>query len=361
MESETKMYIAGMGMTTPLGSSAEMTEVAVNAGISAYKLSGYENQQGQPISMTRVPDELLSSLQVDIDIGTYYREQYDRIIKLAIFALQDTLSGLQCDHAKIKQALPLILATSEPDSQSKPIDIGLLINQVNRLSEVQLDAQRVHSVPQGRAAGIGALALAYRYLDELKYDYVLVGGSDSYWNIDQINQLDIEQRLLSKNNTNGFAPGEAAGFILLTRHANKALMFNGHIIKLHPPGVSEEVGHMYSQLCYKGQGLDLAFKQALSFHASSPVSTIYSSMNGEHFWAKEYSVATIRNKKKFKDEYLTEHPADCYGDLGAATGSILIALSAMRLFKQAQPDAHLVYSSSDGASRAAVCVEKIAL
>ena len=54
-----------------------------------------------------------------------------------------------------------------------------------------------------------------------------------------------------------------------------------------------------------------------------------------------------------------EHPADCFGDLGIATGSVLIGLAATQLLRQPGLATHMVYSSSDGPRRATVLVEKI--
>ena len=82
-------------------------------------------------------------------------------------------------------------------------------------------------------------------------------------------------------------------------------------------------------------------------------------MNGEHHWAKEYGVAYARNREFFHDLVKIEHPADCHGDLGSATGPVLTGLAAEALFRQNGPATHLVYSSSDGATRAAVRVEKL--
>ena len=87
--------------------------------------------------------------------------------------------------------------------------------------------------------------------------------------------------------------------------------------------------------------------------------SIYSSMNGENHWAKEYGVACLRNSHAFKDPVYTEHPADCYGDLGSATATVLISLAAEHLFKNTEAQAHLVYSSSDTAKRGAIVLQKL--
>jgi len=86
------------------------------------------------------------------------------------------------------------------------------------------------------------------------------------------------------------------GFLLLTRHPERALTQSNHIIALCPPGSSQEPGHLLSDETYRGDGLDAAFKQALSEHAGEGIHTIYASMNGENYWAKEFGVAYLRNK-----------------------------------------------------------------
>ena len=115
---------------------------------------------------------------------------------------------------------------------------------------------------------------------------------------------------------------------------------------------------VYSQAAHKGEGLDQAFKQALNPQLAKPVNVIFSSMNGENYWAKEYGVAVIRNKQALTENFTIEHPADCYGEIGVATAGVLIGLSAMQLFKRPQEHVHLVYSSADGPGRAALCLEK---
>jgi 3-oxoacyl-[acyl-carrier-protein] synthase-1 len=107
--------------------------------------------------------------------------------------------------------------------------------------------------------------------------------------------------------------------------------------------------------------LHQAVIKALSQHQQKNITAIDSSMNGEQFWTKELGVIMARHHKLFNDDTRIEHPADCYGDLGVATGPILIALAASQLKQQAGPAAHIVCSSSDTAWRAALLMEKVAL
>lgn len=354
MPDSEPIYIAGMGMVTPIGANVEMTAAAIAAQISAYQSSDYFSVQNrQPFTMTAVPREFLDAIEAEIDEGSHYSEQAENIIKMAIQALREAVSDLPPNLA-----LPLLLAMPEAVPSGNYIAPELLLKNLLGQQDLPLSADNAHFLRSGRAAGIEGISLARRYLYEQGEDYVLLGGSDSYWSFPRLNELDEAQRVLTPVCKDGFAPGEAAGFILLTARAELAMQQENHIVNLSGSGASAESGHLYSQLPYLGNGLDQAFKQALGGYEGGVIDSIYTSMNGENHAAKEYGVAYLRSKKRFHSEVRVEHPADCYGDLGAATGPILIALSARDLLKQPQANAHLVYSSSDGPSRAAVLLER---
>ncbi|MCF6336675.1 MAG: hypothetical protein L3J84_01805 [Gammaproteobacteria bacterium] len=356
-----KAYIAGIGMITSIGADTEMTAAAINADYSGYRISGYRTRKGQPITLAEVPDELFSTFPEGINGGDHYSDHSDRMIKMSLIAINEALAT-PTGNQTITQPIPLVLVMPEPQTNVDDIDYSLLIKNLIKYGELPLSPELVTRTHTGRAGGIQGLDWVFRYLYELDYDYVLLGGSDCYLNHPRLEQLDAAQRLLAPGVMDGFTPGEGAGFLLLTRHPQQALSQNNHIIALHPPGIGEEPGHLHddSDRPYRGDGLDQAFKKALVENPGNNIHTIYSSMNGEHYWAKECSVALLRNEAHLQERITVAHPADCYGDLGAATGSVLIGLAAQQLLKQPGPATHLVYSSADGPLRAAVRVEKIA-
>lgn len=357
MNNQTKAYIAGIGMVTPLGFNSAMTSAAVRAGISSYASSDqYHNHAGEPITLSLVPDGLFAT-PFEIDEGDDYSAQYDRIIKLSILALGDIFN-----RHPIDRPVPLILTMAEPQAGVVPPPTTLLtqnlLNQ-NIRPNLRLARNSVHPTYTGRAGGIEGLDLAFRYLHDAGEDYVLVGGSDSHLDGGRLHRLDEQRRLLAPGSADGFAPGEGGAFILLTRHPERALCRHGQIVALSPPGIANEPGHLFSDEPYRGEGLDQAFKKALKGYTGGAIRTVYTSMNGEHHWAKEYGVAMIRNAPHFHEKVKTEHPADCYGDLGAATGSALIGLAAEQLFEQ-KGAACLVYGASDNGWRAATLMETVA-
>lgn len=346
-------YIAGIGMITAIGADAKMTAAAVKAGVNQFEASEYDNQARESITMAGVPEEVFETLSFEIDEGVYYSGLYDRVIKMAIVAAREACAG-----QSIEGDIPMVLAIPEAVEGINHITAESLVRNLALQPDLPIDANHVRCLHSGRAAGIEALDMAGRIMRDLDQDYVLVGASDSYWHLPLIAHLDAEQRVLAPGVMDGFVPGEGAGFLLLCRDADKALVEADHVIALYQPGLSAESGHLYSELPYRGDGLSEAFRLALNGHNAHSIPTIYASQNGEHFWAREYGVALLRNQPSFDAEVLLEHPADCYGDLGVATGPVLIGLCAQDLWQQPGPVTHLVYSSSDSAARAALRVEK---
>ena len=351
MSEQPKLYIAGIGMITPVGFDTASTAAAVKAGISGYEASSNFIGEEQPITMTRIPPDALKALDIPIDEGYYEK----RIIKMAIIAMKEALSAYQGD-----KPIPLVLAMPETHHDVTYIDTEVFIKNLLAQEDLPLRANQIHCLMGGRAAGISGLNWVNQYFNEHNADYVLLGGSDSYWVYPRLGVLGEAGRLLAPENMDGFAPGEGAGFLLLTRHRQKAMAFNKHIVALSLPGCAQEAGHLSSDEPYRGEGLDAAFKQILAEQPCESIHSIYSSMNGEQHWAKEYGVAYMRNKKYFREDVTIEHPAEYYGDLGAATAPVLIGLAAMNLVTKPDYATHLVYSSSDGAARAAVRVERMA-
>jgi len=354
--SERKLYIANMGLVSSLGVDVESTVAAVNAGISAYGATRYENSNGEPVTMALVPEDIFNEIDLEIDLeideGDRYNERHDHITIMAVVALNEA-----CGKHETEKAVPLVMAMSEYQFDNE--GLAPLIENLAASAKTWIDPALSRTIYSGRAAGIEAIEMAFNYLYDTEYKFILIGGSDSYLEDELLDKLDQKRRLLTAGANNGFAPGEAAGFLLLTKHIELANVQDGHVIALNPPGVSDELGHMYSQEPYRGDGLDSAFKGALINHQQKNISSIYSSLNGENFWAKELGVAQLRNKKSLSDEVQVEHPVDCFGDLGAATAPVLISVAAQDLLNSKEANAHLVYSSSDSAKRGAIVVEKL--
>jgi len=346
-----KLYIAGTGMITPVGGNTVMTLAAVNAGINEYHASSVCNKQGKPMTVTKVPDGALPPLHDDLKkIQLTGREK--RLIRLAAPALEEVLSQYPLD-----QPLPLFLAGPETIHNNIKATTAKLLTYIKIQTNANIDLPSSRYFAAGRAGLIGAIDLAFRYFSATNATYVVVGGVDSYLDAAILGNLDTEDRILAEDMADSFAPGEGASFLLLRNPAIPGDEVQGGAV-LFEPGIAAEQGHRYSNEPYLGQGLADAFNLAIANGSGEKISTIFSTMNGENFFAKEFGVATIRNQSAFHEKCKHEHPIDCFGDMGAATAAVLIALAQHRLLKSKIMTQNLVYCSSDISSRAAVCISK---
>lgn len=342
--------VSALGVVTAVGDSAKQTYTSVMAGINRYQQSEHINNQFEPIVMALLPDEVLPPLAPSIGDDKNITPRKARILQLADVALKQCLKSLP------KNAVPVPLYFAGPETHPQmPLAVSdAFIGALKEQTGAPIDVISSRLFPHGRAAGIIALHAAMQELASGNSPYVLVGGADTFNDEDLLVQLMGEDRTLASGIMDGFAPGEGAAFLLLSAETTAGPA----LAKLMPPGAAEEPGHRYSNEPYLGEGLSKALSMALE-NVDEPVRTVYSSLNGENHGAKEWGVAYTRNTNAIHSEFELLHPADCFGDTGAAVGPILLALAAMGFQSGDLAEPALVWASSDGPKRSAVCVTSI--
>lgn len=336
------------GMVCALGSHSELVCAAVKAGISGYTTSGILNRRNKEIVMAQVSRESLLPLPDEFAGLNQQKPGHTFMVQLAATALLDCLNGTARDYP-----MPVFMACPEPLPKKKARIEASFIQDLKALSKCNIDVANSRCVHEGRAGGITALDIAYKYFRATGKEFALIGGVDSYRYFDsQLEYLDKAQRLLAEGVADGFAPGEGASFVLVASpKACKKYSLTPKLF-LGQPGSGLESGHRYSGEPYRGDGLSQAFTNALVVATpNQSLTNIYSSLNGESFGAKELGVAQIRHRKYFDDSVIINHPADCFGDIGAAMAPMMFGLIANN---EKQPS--LVYCSADGPQRGAVCV-----
>jgi 3-oxoacyl-[acyl-carrier-protein] synthase I len=336
-------WLRRVGMFTPVGVNSAETATSIRAGISRYGESSVLNRRFDPMTMALLPEEIIEPLVASLDSETLTSRQR-RMIRLAAPALREATEEMS-DGA----STPLLLAGPEPyPDRPEPADETLL-DYIATQSNVEFDRGNSRYFPFGRAGGMQALEAAFAHF-AAGGQTALVGGVDSHLDLYLLSQLDADGRVLAAGVMDGFAPGEGAVFLSLS--ADSAA---GALAELHAPALAEEPGHRHSDEPYLGSGLSEAVTGALAACAE-PVQTVFASFNGESFFGKEWGVASTRNSAGLGDEIRIEHPADCVGDQGAAFGPLMIGLAALGMQNGYLPAPSLVWCSSEGASRGAVCV-----
>lgn len=249
---------------------------------------------------------------------------------------------------QLEQALdrrvPLYLALPDANPNCRPYAERGLVDQLAQQAQIELDFGASKSFAHGRAGGLYALAAA---LSELRAgrEAVLVGGIDTPLDLTGLAKLDAERRLLGPDVKDGFVPGEAAAFLLLERGSARATR---GLTKVVAVGTAEDAGHRYSEAPALGEGLAHALDVAVAqLSAAPPIKTCFAGLNGESFGAKAWGVAHIRHHERFDPTLYFEHPADSFGDVGAAMGPLLMTLADEALRAGHRPGPMLVWAASD--------------
>jgi 3-oxoacyl-[acyl-carrier-protein] synthase-1 len=252
--------------------------------------------------------------------------------------------------------LPLIVGLP-PSRPGRPVDLDSELAQrfTSRLGGgTTLTA--VRTIPTGHASGLAALEQAWRLIRSKEIELCLVGGVDSYDHPDTYEWLDEFEQLHSNSNTWGFIPGQAAGFVLLSSSdfADKHKLPNlGEVVQV---ALTREENLIKTDAVCLGEGLSSAVRQVCGALPADqrPIHQTYCDLNGERYRAAEFGYTLTRTGDSFADAGEYTAPADCWGDVGAASVPLFIGLAVAAGQKDyAIGPNTLIWASSESGERAA--------
>lgn len=329
-----------------IGSGTDQVWASARAGIARIGNSHVMDKHFEPIQMGLVPEDGLGALTPEID-GLPLPSRARRMLRLAA-------PSFQAVGKDLGRPVPVFIGLPALAPKDAPWIVHVPA-YLQKLTDVPVDLQRSAIVPHGRAAGLMALELAMTAVSTDPSATVIVGGVDSFLDLRLLATLDQEQRILGPRVMDGFIPGEGAAFFALSGPAARSA---GPRVVVNGVGSAMDEGHRYGTAPAKGEGLDLALKQLRqrAGQLPGPIGTTFAGFNGESFDAKMWGVARLRNNDMFTPSMVIEHPADKYGDAGAATGAILLALAAKSLSIGARQGPALVWAASDREPRACAVV-----
>lgn len=330
--------VISVGAQTAIGLTAPATAAAVRASISGFEEHPYMiDKAGEPMIVAAACSETLDGVE--------------RWVHLARCAALEALTPLEyLIHLGTQSGLIVGLPASRP---GLPPDLAPTIQKY--LSELW-DFRVVETIACGHAASLLAIKRAMHWIQSGQVNWCLVGGVDSYMHAETLEWLDEHEYLNSQVNKFGFIPGEAAGFCLLVscqtaRHFKLNIL--AHIVAV--ASASENNTINTDTVCI-GEGLSHAFSQVLN--AIDPIETqihqVFCDLNGQRYRADEYGFSVLRTREYFIDPSDFIAPAECWGDVGAATGVLLVNLVTAAAQKgYALGSYSLLWSSSESGERCA--------
>lgn len=332
--------LLGCGMRTPIGPNRTSSAAAFRAGISSFAEHPFMvDRFGQPMVVTC--DHGLNPSISGVE----------RLAAMAISAAEEALAPI----AGQRERVSILLSFGEA---RHGLDAGMCTavsdRLVHKLSDSIVPTELEHWM-SGHAGGIEGMVTGSNLITTGKANYVLVGGIDSYLMEDTLEWLDEIEQLHSERNIYGFCPGEAAGFVLLSSPS-----IAGTGLKIAGTGSSHERNLIKTEEICLGEGLAATFKAATdSIAEGRTIDRILCDMNGERYRGNEYGFAILKTAGIFKAAADFESPADCWGDVGAASGPLNAGLAIEAVARgYAIGPLTMIWASSESGRRAAVVVEQ---
>ncbi|MGG5820266.1 hypothetical protein [Falsiroseomonas sp. HW251] len=250
-------------------------------------------------------------------------EPWRGLAKLARMAARAVTECLAATAPLPPDRVPVLLAVAEPERPGRPEGLDRLIFEL--MEQVLGHKLHPHSriLPQGRIGGAVALLGARRMLVEGSHPRIVVAGVDSLLSGPALMAWQDADRLLTRDNSNGFIPGEAAGAVLLAPHTEDAaadLLIRGF-------GFAKEPAPLGSGKPLRAEGLVQAIRAALA-EADLPLHACdarITDASGEQYRFKEAALALTRLLRERKPRFDLWHLADCTGEVGAATVPAMLA------------------------------------
>jgi 3-oxoacyl-[acyl-carrier-protein] synthase I len=346
------VVVVGVGMMTAVGLSAPETAASVRAATMRFTETPIRDHRFEPFTLAEVLEDGLPELEAGLAVTLGLTSREMRMLRLGTLPLGECLKSMKSNGVRP----PLLLSLPET-STTRPLDRGAFLKRFWQQSKGAFDVARSDASHVGRAGGLTAIGRAVELIRSGQASFGVAGGIDTYRDLYVLGALDMERRVKSAVHADGFVPGEGAGFVLLASRAAAASAGVAPLASISPVAQGVEEGYLYSEKPYRGDGLAGAIRRLIQTGAAdAPIQEVYSSMNGESHWGKEWGVSFIRNRGAFVPGYGMHHPADCFGDTGAACGPIMVGLAAIAIQSGYRRGPNLVYCSSDRAQRAALTV-----
>ncbi len=335
--------IVHYGAHTPVGIDAVESISSCRAGLTRLTIyPEYEDKNWKPVtvgSIGYIPDTLDYSV---------------RFIDICWPALEEALNPFE---KKLKKPLkiPVLIGMPEPRPGLPDSMDSLLLDSVKKLGRIKDLNLEVQFIPKGHSSGLLALHQAKEMIENQVFDYVMIGGVDSYLDNDTLTWLEESGRLMCSYNENGFIPGEAAAFCLL---ASQKTIENTDIsgkARVVQTSCTEEKNTLASKQLCLGAALTQAIQTCLAgLKDGELVDQVFCGLNGEDYPSREWGYSSLRLRKKLDQNHTLNTGTGSWGDVGAATGPLSICHAVHSgEWGYADGPLTLLFTSSLGTDRAA--------
>lgn len=328
--------VLGVGLVSGVGLTAAECCAAIRCGINNFRETRFIGDDGEWLVGSAV------------DLKKPYRG-FTKLAKMAANAISECFAVAAPEKP---DRIPVLMCIAEPERPGRYEGLSYVL-----LPDIEQELGfRLHPhsrvIELGRVGGAVALLRARRMLAERRCTQVIVAGVDTFLTGATLAAYDHTDRLLRSNNSNGFIPGEAAGAALLAewpQEMRSPLLLRGL-------GFGREPAPLGSGRPLRANGLMQSIGGALNEAgiALEDCDHRIADVNGEQYRFKEAGLAITRLLRRRKALFSLWHPADCIGEVGAATLPAMLAMLCVGAKNEYLPGpVFLGHISNDDEKRAA--------
>lgn len=279
-----------------------------------------------------------------------------RVVELLVGVLAELLAAAELQPKELAGAA-LLLALPAPDDVVATWPLEALAADVRERTGLSFKVTRQSS--SGHPGVLELLGEASALLASGEVDACVVAGADSYIDADRLALLDADERVHTRRNVDGFCPAEGASALLVEAPRRMRARGAASLATIASLGTGKEPNPLRgsdgrgSDGQSTGIGLTDAIRAAMG--AATPA-WILDDLNGERYRAFECGLVHGRLGELFSKVQRVEHAALSTGEVGAATGGVLLATVISAMQRGWSPGDALVLTTSEGPLRAAVRV-----
>jgi uncharacterized protein (TIGR02270 family) len=282
----------------------------------------------------------------------------ERLLRMATDALSECLDDAGVEPSRTA----LLVGTREPYREEPEFDelSGELLSRLERSLGVRFHPEST-ILRAGNASAFQALREARALLESGRVESCVVGGVDSYLNVDDLVRFEQTYRLKQEAVAQGFIPGEGAAFLAVAPRTDGLEKWCSEIVGV---GLAEEDaettvlegGHP------TGKGLQRALEAALG-DAQLPESCIdfrVSDLNGEEYRGLESMIVLGRFYRTQRESMPIWLPAASVGEIGAASGALLVIVASVGIRRGYAPGGVAMCEASSDTGLRGCCVVRAA-